>query len=549
MTAWWVEGNGKRTGRPMIMGARGAVASGHPLASQAGLKVLMEGGNVVDAAIAASATLAVVRPHMTGLGGDLFCLIYLAKEGRVFAINASGPAPAAATIELFRKQGHSQVPIKGPMAIETPGCVAGWQLALERFGTMPLSRLLDSAIRYAEGGFPVSPHLSETIAECLTEFDGGCFTPWGSSFAPEGRAPRAGEMLKLPKLARTMRTLQEGGAEAFYRGKIAEEMAAAIQRMGGLLSAADMAAYRAELLEPLQLDYRGYTVYEQPPVSQGHILLQELALAEGFDLGRMGQESAEAIHLMVESKKLAFADRVRYLGDPAKVQVPMKQLLSKEYAATRRRLIDPDHALTAAAPGALAVSGGDTTYHCVMDSEGNAVSMIQSIFKPFGSGVVAGETGITMNNRLAGFFLDPEHPNALAPGKRAAHTLNTYMILKDGRPLMAGGTPGADDQVQVNFQVISNVVDHHMNIQQAIEAPRWSSIPGTMAGETEPPYELRLESRFPDEVVKGLRARGHLVRVSPPWSFGSQKAVMLDPESGTVYAAADPRRDAYASAW
>lgn len=547
MTAWWVEGNGRQTGRPMIMGARGAVSSGHPLASQAGLKVLMEGGNVVDAAVAASATLAVVRPHMTGLGGDLFCLIYLAREGRVVAINASGAAPAAATIELFRKQGHSQVPLSGPMAIETPGCVAGWQVALQNFGTMPLSRLLDSAIRYAEDGYPVTPHLSQTIAECMTQFKGS--TPWHSIFAPNGRAPRAGEMLRLPKLARTLRTVQEGGAEAFYRGQIAEEMAAAIQKAGGLLSMADLAGCRAEQLEPLRIDYRGYTVYEQPPVSQGHILLQELAMAEGYDLASMGQESAEAIHLMVECKKLAFADRMRYLGDPAVGQLPMQQLLSREYAESRRREIGPNRSMEAATPGVLAVSGGDTTYHCVMDSEGNAVSMIQSIFKPFGSGVVAGETGITMNNRLAGFFLDPEHPNALAPGKRAAHTLNTYMLLHEGRPLMAGGTPGADDQVQVNFQVISNVIDHHMNIQQAIEAPRWSSTPGTMADEIGQAYELRLESRFPAEVVEGLRARGHVVRVSPPWSFGSEKAVLLDPESGTVYAAADPRRDAYAACW
>jgi gamma-glutamyltranspeptidase / glutathione hydrolase len=507
----------------------------------------MEGGNVVDAAVAASATLAVVRPHMTGLGGDLFCLIYLAKEGRVIAINASGAAPAAASIELFRKRGHSQVPLKGPLAIETPGCVSGWQLALERFGTMPLSRLLDSAVRYAEDGYPVTPNLSQNIAECATQFEG--LTPWHAAFAPEGHAPRPGEILRLPKLARTLRALQEGGAEAFYRGQIAEQITAAIQKEGGLLAASDMAGCRAQELEPLQIDYRGYTVYEQPPVSQGHILLQELALAEGFDMARMGQESAEAIHLMVECKKLAFADRLRYLGDPSVVQLPMKQLLSREYAASRRREIEPAHAMTAAAPGILAVSGGDTTYHCVMDSEGNTVSMIQSLFKPFGSGVVAGETGITMNNRLAGFFLDPAHPNALAPGKRAAHTLNTYMLLHQGRPLMAGGTPGADDQVQVNFQVISNVLDHHMTIQEAIEAPRWSSTPGTMASEFGEEYELRLESRFPDAVVDELRAKGHMVRVSPPWSFGSQKTVMLDPESGTVYAGADPRRDAYAVAW
>ena len=547
MRAWWVEGAGKHTGRPMIMGARGAVSSGNPLASQVGLRVLMKGGNVVDAAVAASATLAVVRPHMTGLGGDLFCLIYLAREGRVVAINASGAAPAAATLDLFQKRGLHQIPLYGPLAVETPGCVAGWQLALERFGTMPLSRLLDSAISYAEGGFPVSPNLSQSIAECMSQFAG--LEPWRTSFVPEGRAPRPGEMLRLPRLARTLRKLQDGGAEAFYRGQIAEEIAAAVEQVGGLLGRGDLAGCRAELKEPIQLDYRGYTVYEQPPVSQGHLLLQELALAEGFDLAKPGQGSAEAIHLMVECKKLAFADRMRYLGDPSVVHFPMRQLLSKEYASNRRKGIDPNRAIAAAAPGILAATGGDTTYHCVMDSEGNSVSMIQSLFKPFGSGFVAGETGITLNNRLAAFFLDPAHPNALAPGKRTAHTLNSYMVFHDGRPLMAGGTPGADDQVQVNFQIISNLVDHHMNLQEAIEAPRWSSTPGTMPDELSTPYELRVESRFPAGMVDELHAKGHVVRVAPPWSFGSQKCVLLDPESGAVYAGADPRRDAYAVSW
>ena len=531
----------------MVMGMRGMVSSGHPLASQVALRTLAEGGNVVDAAIAASATLAVVRPHMTGIGGDLFCLIYLAREGRVVAINSSGPAPAAATIDFFRSRGIQQIPMNGPLAVETPGCVAGWEMALDRFGTMPLARLLQPAIDYAEGGFPVSPHLAQAIAEGAQQF---AKSPhWMAAFLPEGRAPRPGEVLRLPNLARTLRVLQRGGAEAFYRGEIAEALSSFMREQGGLLGMEDLAGCRAEMLEPLQINYRGYTVYEQPPVSQGHLLLQELAIAEGFDLATLGPQSIEAVHLMVEAKKLAFADRLRYLGDPDFMKVPMSQLLSREYASQRRKEIDLNRAIVAAAPGIVAATGSDTTHHCLIDAEGNAVTMIQSLFKSFGSGVVAGDTGITLNNRLAAFFLDPSHPNALAPGKRTAHTLNTYMVFRDERPFLVGGTPGADDQVQVNFQVICNLIDHGMSLQEAIEAPRWSSVPGTLPGEMTDPYELRLENRFPDSVVEGLRQRGHSVKLASAWGFGSESAVMLDPETGVLYGGSDPRRDGYAAGW
>ncbi len=547
MRVSWVQGTGKHTGRPMVMGMRGMVSSGHPLASQVALRTLAEGGNVVDAAIAASATLAVVRPHMTGIGGDLFCLIYLAREGRVVAINSSGPAPAAATIDFFRSRGIQQIPMNGPLAVETPGCVAGWEMALDRFGTMPLARLLQPAIDYAEGGFPVSPHLAQAIAEGAQQF---AKSPhWMAAFLPEGRAPRPGEVLRLPNLARTLRVLQRGGAEAFYRGEIAEALSSFMREQGGLLGMEDLAGCRAEMLEPLQINYRGYTVYEQPPVSQGHLLLQELAIAEGFDLATLGPQSIEAVHLMVEAKKLAFADRLRYLGDPDFMKVPMSQLLSREYASQRRKEIDLNRAIVAAAPGIVAATGSDTTHHCLIDAEGNAVTMIQSLFKSFGSGVVAGDTGITLNNRLAAFFLDPSHPNALAPGKRTAHTLNTYMVFRDERPFLVGGTPGADDQVQVNFQVICNLIDHGMSLQEAIEAPRWSSVPGTLPGEMTDPYELRLENRFPDSVVEGLRQRGHSVKLASAWGFGSESAVMLDPETGVLYGGSDPRRDGYAAGW
>ena len=439
MSASWIEGTGKPTGRPMVMGTRGMISTGHHLASTAGLRVLADGGNVVDAAVAASAVLAVVRPHMTGVGGDLFCLVYLAKENRVYAINSSGPAPKAATIDYFRGNGHACIPMSGPLSVETPGCVAGWEMVLEKFGTLPLSRLLEFAVEFAEAGMPVSPHLSRTIADVAPSFSGN--RHWASTFMPAGRVPRPGEVIRQPNLARTLRTIQEGGSEAFYREEIAEALEEYLKEEGGLLTREDMANCRAEMLDPIHADYRGYTVYEQPPFSQGHLLLQELLIAEGFDLRTKGFGCADTVHLMVESKKLAFADRLRYLGDPASVDVPIAKLVSREYAARRRKSIDADRAIVAAAPGLLAASGPDTTYHCVIDGEGNAVSMIQSLFKGFGSGVMAGETGIVLNNRLASFFLDPRHPNGLAPGKRTAHTLNSYMVFKDGRPFMVGGTP------------------------------------------------------------------------------------------------------------
>lgn len=547
MKASWIEGTGRPTYRPIVMGTRGVVSAGHPLAAQAGLKVLMEGGNVVDSAIAASAVLCVVRPHMASIGGDLFCLIYLAKEGRVMAINASGPAPRGATIDYFRGRGMRYIPMDGPLAVATPGCVAGWQLALDRFGTMPMSHVLTQAVEFAERGTPVSLYLAKSLAERAQQFDK--YPQWVSTFLPDGRPYRQGEVLKQPNLARTLRTLQEGGAETFYRGPIADTIAASMEQEGGLLSREDLAGCKAELLEPIQVDYRGYTVYEQPPVSQGHILLQQLAMAEGFDLASLGPQSAEAIHLMVECKKLAFADRLRYLGDPSQVKIPMARLLSKEYASHRRKKVDPDRAIVAAAPGILASTGSDTTHHCVIDAEGNAVSMIQSIYLAFGSGFVAGDTGIVFNNRLSAFFLDPGHPNALAPGKRTAHTLNSYMVFRDGNPFLIGGTPGADDQVQVNFQIISNMIDFGMGLQEAIEAPRWSSTPGTVPTDITAPYELRLESGFPAPLLDALRQKGHNVKEDPSLTFGSVKCVLRDPETGVLCGGSDPRRDAYTVGW
>ena len=535
--------------RPIIVAHNGLVASGHPLASQAGLRVLRDGGNAVDAAVVASAVSAVVKPFATGIGGDLFALVYVAREGRVHAVNASGPAPRSATRDLFRGRGLAAVPRLGPMSIETPGCVAGWALAADRFGTLPLGRLLGPAIEYAEQGHGASAKLVDAIA--AGQHSVGDEPGWRETFLPEGRPPRIGQALRLPALARSLRAIAEGGAEEFYRGDLARRLAAGVRRAGGLLDVEDLADCRAEILEPIAGAYRDYTVYGQPPVSQGIILLLELAILDGFDLAAKGLLTPDAVHHMVEATKIGFASRLRWYGDPAWRENPTAQLLSPDFVERCREGIHPTRAAEQVTLPLLQRTGTDTTFLTTADRDGNVVAMIQSLYASWGSGVVAGDTGVLMNNRLSAFFLDPAHPNALEPGKRTIHTLNTYMLFRNGRPYLAGGTPGGDDQVQVNLQVISNIVDHGLDIQSAVETPRWSSVPGS-APWTRPhetPYAVRIEDTAPPELAVGLRERGHRVESAPAWSIGSQKLLLADPDSGALLGAADPRREAYAVGW
>jgi len=543
------EGIDRVGGRPIIVASNGLVVSGSPLASQAGLRVLQNGGNAVDAAVAASAVSAVARPWATGIGGDLFALIYLKRENQVHAINATGPGPRRATRELFGERGLDIIPQFGPLAVETPGGVAGWELAISRFGTRPLAALLEAALDYAADGYPASPGLVQAVlgGELTVAHQPG----WRQTFMPEGRAPRVGETMRFPSLARSLRAIAEGGADEFYRGTLARRLASETQAAGGLLEVGDLADCRAELVEPICGRYRGYLVYEQPPVSQGVVLLLQLAILDGFDLSSMGHLSAEAVHHMVEAKKLAFEARLRWLGDPAWRDNPLDAMLSPEFVEQCRRSIDRRQAAERVEMPLLASVGADTTFLATADREGNVVAMIQSLYSAWGSGVVAGDTGILLNNRLSGFFLEPEHPNRLEPGKRTIHTLNQYMLFRAGRPFLAGGTPGADDQVQVNQQVISSVIDYGMNIQDAVEAPRWSSTPGTVpwSRPAETPYALRLEQNVPTALATGLAERGHEIELVPVWSIGSGKLIMVEPSSGALLGAGDPRREAYAVGW
>lgn len=535
--------------RPVVVARNGLVTSGHPLASQAGLRILQDGGNAVDAAVAASAVLAVVRPFATGVGGDLFALIYEAGTRHVYAIDASGPAPCGASIDEYRAHGLAVIPERGPLSIETPGCVAGWQVALERFGRTALRSVLAPAIDYAERGFGASRALVDTIA--AGERQVGDQAGWRKLYLPAGRHPRLGEVMRFPQLAATLRSVADGGAEEFYRGDLARRIAEGIRQGGGIVDAADLAACRADVLEPLSTRYRGEVVFEQRPPSQGIILLLQLAILDGLDVAGMGHLSADAVHYMVEAKKLAFDARLRLLADPDWHANPLEQLLAPTFIERCRARIDPASAAPKIELPTLATAGGDTTFLATADGQGNLVAMIQSLYSSWGSGVVAGDTGVLMTNRLAGFFLDPSMPNHLEPGKRTMHTLNTYMVFRDGRPLLLGGTPGTDDQVQINLQIISGVVDHELDLQAAHDAPRWGSRPGT-APWTDPlgsPYRLQLERPLADTIGAELEKRGHVIDVGPAYSIGSSKAIMVDHASGSLLGAADRRREGYAVGW
>jgi len=525
-----------KAARPLVMGRNGVISAGHYLASLAGYRVLREGGNAVDAALAAAFVMTVVRPETCGPGGDLFALVAMKKTGRVEALNASGPAPRRARVDFFREKNLHSIPVSGPLSIALPGAVDGWLELHRQYGTKDLARLTGDAVALAREGFPAHQELLDRIEEFSPEF------PWIDRFY---RQPyndlRTGKLLYQKGLADVLQRVVTKGRAGFYEGEIAEKICRAVQRDGGILETEDFRQPVAQWLEPLSTSYRGYRVYEQPPVSQGFMVLEMLNIIESWPMhgGQMSQ--ADSIHYQVGAKKLAFEDRILHLEDPAFGNPKIDLLISKEHAAARRRLIDDGGSPQAAGtPGA-----SDTTFLCVADRDGNAISLIQSIFAPFGSRLIAGDTGVIMNNRLCSFGLEPSKANSLMPGKRPAHTLNTYMVFKDGEFWLAGGSPGADDQPQTNLQVLHHILDLELDPQTAVEAPRWSHQPGTPPRDTLP-EELRMEEGFHSEVVEALAKKGHKVGVVNRWSFGSAKVVLLESESGTLMAGADPRREAYA---
>ena len=512
------------------MGTNGMVASAHPLASSAGMDVLRRGGSFMDAALAMAAVLNVVEPYNSNLGGDVFMIVYDAATAEITAINGSGSAPALATPDRF----PNGIPSDGLAAATVPGEVDGWLTAHARWSRWELADLFAPAIAYAEDGFTANFDLCRAILGVQERI-----RPFPSSRRLFSPPPKPGERWANPEIARTLRLIAKGGRKAFYEGEIAERISSFCAQNGGLIRMEDMAAHKTQVSAPISTSYCGYEVYEQPLVSQGHILLEELNICEGFGLARLGPLSADTLHYSIEAKKLAFADKTRYSSDPRFARPPLEALLSKEFADRRRRTIERERANPAPEAGPLAEH--DTTYFCVVDQDGSAVSFIQSIFAGFGCGVAIEGTGMLMNNRMRGFSLDPESPNCLVPGKRPIHTLNTYMIFRDGRPAIVGGTPGGDVQVQTNLQVIQKLLDFGWTPQEAIEAPRWSSGEG---------LHVALEDRFPAETGEELRRRGHDVHLVGPFAgSGHAQVIMIHPESGAYIAGSDPRCDGCAMGW
>ncbi len=545
--------------RPDIRGADGAVSSGHPLATSAGYEVLRQGGNAVDAAITMAGVLAVVRPHMNGVGADAFALFYDGSRREVVALNGSGRAGALAEPSFFREGGVTdRIPEKGPLSVSVPGVVAAWAEALDRFGTISLAEALAPAIRYAEEGFPVSKRLASDIEAGAS----GLNQAGLDLYLPGGEAPKPGTLLKNPALGRTLREIASGGKDGFYRGASAKSISAYLEREGGYLREGDFAAHTSTWVEPLAGDYEGHRILVLPPNSQGLAQLQLLEMAKERDLAGMDPTGADYLHTLVELKKLAFADRNRWVADPDFAEIPLRGLLDPEYLRKRSASVDLGRAASEVAPGIDAVpesgeggpvdgggsfpegidDSGDTVYLTAVDRWGNAVSWIQSLYQSFGSGILEPESGVVLHNRGALFSMDGTHPNVVAPGKRPYHTLTPLMALRGDELAFTLGTPGGDGQTQTLLQIINNLLLFGMTPQEAIEAPRFRSNLG---------LDVAVEDRIPEAVLQELERRGHVLRVVRGWTatFGGAQMILVEPGLGTLVVGSDPRREAYGLAY
>ncbi|MDZ4718479.1 MAG: gamma-glutamyltransferase [Roseiflexaceae bacterium] len=526
--------------RSVVMSTRGIVAASQPLAAQAGLRILMAGGNAADAAIATAAVLNVVEPMSTGIGGDAFALIYDAATGRVRALNGSGGAPMALTPAIFAERGLTAVPSLGMLPVTVPGTIDAWATLLAQHGTMTLAQVLAPAIEYAERGFPVSEIIARGWAASTTKLQG--HPDAARTYLIGGqRAPRAGEIFKSPGLADSLRQIAEGGRDAFYRGPIAEAIVATSERYGGFLTMQDLAAHTSTWEEPIHTNYRSHTIYECPPNGHGLTALLALNLLEGFDLAHLTPGSPEALHLTIEAMRLAFADAATYIADPLHAQVPTDYLLSEAYTSGRRRLLDPNRA-AATIPAGEVPGGHDTVYLSVVDETGNAVSFINSLYMGFGSGVVAGDTGIALQNRGACFVLDPQHRNCLAPGKRPYHTIIPCMALRDGKLWASFGVMGGFMQPQGHVQMLVNMLDFGMNPQEALDAPRFELLEPYL-------HQADVAIEHGADVEAALVRYGHLVVPKPRnGGFGGGQIIVVDAQ-GVRQAGSDPRKDGCAVAY
>ena len=535
------QGQDRGQARSMVISRNGIVAAESPLAAQAGVRILEQGGNAVDAAIATNAMMGVVEPMMNGIGGDLFALVYDAKANKLYGLNASGWAPKGLTIEYLAGKGIRSMPQQGVNSITVPGAVDGWQKLADKFGRKKLAENLAAAIRTAQEGFPVpewdAAYWAGSVNYLRTD------EAAAKTYLPEDRAPRVGEVFRNPDLAWSLEQIARHGRDAFYKGEIATKILESMKRHGGPMAGADLAEFSSEFVEPISTTYRDWTVYELPPNVQGLAALEMLNIMETFPLGQKdwGFASTNALHTMIEAKKLAYADLLKYIGDSRKQKLPVATLLSKEWAGQRAKQIDVDHAKCDATAGEIA-AGNDTTYLSVVDREGNMVSLIQSNYELFGSGIVAPGTGFALHDRGGLFSLDPASPNALAGRKRPLHTIIPAFAQK-GDSRVAFGIMGGWNQSQAHAQFIADLADFKMNIQAALEAPRFSK--HSFGG-----CDVMMENRIPQKVRDELAAKGHQIALKGTFSsvVGGGQAVMRDFSTGVNYGASDPRKDGQAVA-
>jgi gamma-glutamyltranspeptidase / glutathione hydrolase len=529
-----LERDGFAPRRSVVMARDGMVASSQPLAVEAGVSILKKGGNAIDAAIATALTLGVVEPVSTGIGGDTFLLYQRAADGRIYGVNGSGRCPRGLTLEELHRRGIQGIPQTGLGSVTVPGAIDAFVKVQGRHGQLTFAEVLEPAIHYAREGFPVSEIIAkqwQAAVPLLARYPSSART-----YLIDGRAPQPGEVHRQPNLAHTLTLLATEGRDAYYNGEIARQIVQFSKQNDGFFELADFALHTTEWVEPISTDYRGYTILELPPNGQGITALIALNILEGFDLARMDYGSAPYYHLLIEATKQAFADRNRYVADPAFGDLPIEGLLSKEYAKARRQEMSPERAsdYTAGSP----LPFGNTVYVSCVDRERNVVSLISSVFAAFGSGVVAGDTGICLQNRGAGFVADPQHPNALTPGKRPLHTIIPAMILKDDRPWVCFGVMGGDVQPQGHTQVAINLIDFRMNVQEALEAPRYRVMGGRL---------VALERAIPYAVRQALEAMGHTLlpygEMPPGTPYGGGQAIMLDDEHGVLQGGSDHRKD------
>ncbi|ADY55438.1 gamma-glutamyltransferase 2 [Syntrophobotulus glycolicus DSM 8271] len=522
--------------RSLVYGAKGMVATSQPLAAQAGLDMLKQGGNAVDAAVAAAACLAVVEPSGNGIGSDAFAIVHMDKK--MYGLNSSGPAPRSLTIEALKKAGYDRIPKFGLIPVTVPGAPAAWAALSRRFGRLPFPQLLKPAIEYAEQGFAVSPVISRLWQNSFDLYQAQtdpAIRPWFDLFAPQGRPPQAGEIWRSPEQAASLALIAETEGQALYGGVLAEKISAFAREHGGFLTVEDLAAFQPEWVQPLSVNYRGYDVWELPPNGQGLVVLLALNLLQGFDF--TGRESLTACHRQIEAVKLAFADALAHITDPKMMHINIETLLSEAYTVERRKQITK----TAQIPGSGRPHNGGTVYLASADGEGNMVSFIQSNFHGFGSGVVIPGTGISLQNRGYNFSADPGHVNCLAPGKRTYHTIIPGFITKDGRPVGPFGVMGGYIQPQAQVQVLMNILDFGLNPQAALDAPRWQWLEGN---------KVEVEASFPDSLAEELLQSGHQIVRGPAGAttFGRGQLIWRD-DRGVLTGATEPRTDGTVAVW